>query len=120
FYGMIDLIKHQHIIGNNFDENVVLALSHPFDIANVAFDTIHNKSFDGKPYKYVVSDEITGKEIAEKLGNAVGKPDLKWVQFPDEEMFQSLLQQGMSEQMATTYIIDMGIALRNGTLLETY
>lgn len=120
FYGVIDLIKYQNIIGNNFDENVVLALSHPLDIANVAFDSIHNKNFDGKPYKYVVSDEITGKEIAEKLGNAVGKPDLKWVQFPDEEMFQSLLQQGMTEQMATTYIIDMGIALRNGTLLETY
>ena len=120
FYGVIDLIKYQNIIGNNFDENVVLAMSHPLDIANVAFDAIHNKKFNGKPYKYVVSDEITGKEIAEKLGNAVGKPDLKWVQFPDEEMFQSLLQQGMTEQMATTYIIDMGIALRNGTLLETY
>ncbi|WP_316633103.1 NAD(P)H-binding protein [uncultured Flavobacterium sp.] len=120
FYGVIDLIKHQNIIGNNFDENVVLALSHPLDIANVAFDAIHNKNIDGKSYKYVVSDEITGKEITQKLGNTVGKPDLKWVQFPDEEMFQSLLQQGMTEQMATTYIIDMGIALRNGTLLETY
>lgn len=120
FYGVMDLIKHQNIIGNNFDENVVLALSHPLDIANVAFDAIHNKNFEGKLYKYVVSDETTGKEIAQKLGNAVGKPDLKWVQFPDEEMFQSLLQQGMTEQMATTYIIDMGIALRNGTLLQTY
>lgn len=120
FYGTIDLIKYKNVIGNNFDENVVLALSHPLDIANVAFDTIHNNNFDEKPYKYVVSDEITGKEIAEKLGNAVGKSDLKWVQFPDEEMFQSLLRQGMTEQMATTYIIDMGIALRNATLLETY
>lgn len=120
FYGTIELIKYQNIIGNNFDEDVVLALSHPLDIANVAFDVIHNKNVGEQPYKYVVSDEITGKEIAEKLGSAVGKPDLKWVQFPDEAMFQSLLQQGMTEQMATTYIIDMGIALRNGTLLETY
>lgn len=120
FYGTIDLIKYQNVIGNNFDENVVLALSHPLDIANVAFDAIHNNNSDGKTYKYVVSDEITGKEIAEKLGSALGKPGLKWVQFPDEEMFQSLLQQGMTEQMATTYIIDMGIALRNETLLEAY
>lgn len=120
FYGTIDLIKYKNIIGNNFDENVVLALSHPLDIANVAFDVIQNENFGGKQYKYVVSDEITGKEIAQKLGNAIGKTDLKWVQFPDEEMFQSLLQQGMTEQMATTYIIDMGIALRNGTLLDTY
>jgi len=120
FYGTIELIKYQNVIGNNFDENVMLALSHPLDIANVAFDVINGKNVGEQPYKYVVSDEITGKEIADKLGNAIGKPDLKWVQFPDEEMFQSLLQQGMTEQMATTYIIDMGIALRNGTLLETY
>ncbi len=120
FYGVINLIKYQNIIGNNFDENVVLALSHPLDIANIAFDAIHNNNFDGKSYKYVVSDEITGKSIAQKLGRALGKPDLKWVQFPDEEMFQNLLQQGMTKQMATTYIINMGIALRNGTLLGTY
>ncbi len=120
FYGAIELIKHQNIIGNNFDENTLLALSHPLDIAEVAFDAIQHKKFGEKPYKYVVSDEITGKEIAEKIGNAIGKTDLKWVQFPDNELFQNLLQQGMTEQMATTYIIDMGIALRNGTLLETY
>lgn len=120
FYGVIDLIKYQNLIGNNFDENIVLALSHPLDIANVAFDAIQSKNIEGKSYKYVVSDEINGKEIAQKLGNTVGKTDLKWAQFPDDEMFQNLLQQGMNEQMATTYIIDMGIALRNGSLLETY
>lgn len=120
FYGAIDLIKYRHIIGNNFDEQVVLALSHPSDIAIAAFDAINNRNFSEKSYRYIVSDEITGKEIAQKLGKAVGENDLKWVQFPDEELFQSLLQQGMTEQMASTYIIDMGIALRNGSLLETY
>jgi nucleoside-diphosphate-sugar epimerase len=120
FYGMIELIKYQNVIGNNFDENVVLPLSHPLDIANAAFDAIQNKNLGEQPYKYVVSDEITGKEIAEKLGNAIGKPGLKWVQFSDEEMLQSLLQQGMTEQMATTFIIDVGIALQNGTLVESY
>jgi len=120
FYGMIDLIKYQNRIGNNFDENIVLPLSHPSDIASVAFDAIHYRNFNEKPYKYVVSDEITGKEIAQKLGKAIGKNDLKWVEFPDEAMLQALLQQGMTEQMATTYIIDMGIALRDGSLLETY
>lgn len=120
FYGAIELIKHQNVIGNNFDENTLLALSHPLDIAEFAFDAIQNKKVGEKPYKYVVSDEITGKEIAKKIGDLIGKPDLKWEQFPDEQMFQGLLQQGMTEQMATTYIIDMGIALRNGILLETY
>ena len=44
----------------------------------------------------------------------------KMVAFPDKEMLQSVLQQGMYEQMATTYIIDIGKVLRNGTLLNSY
>ncbi|QNL47971.1 NAD(P)H-binding protein [Olivibacter sp. SDN3] len=120
FYGAMALIRTQNIIGNNFDENVALALTHPRDIADVALEAMTNSVFGGNATKYVVSDEITGKEIAEKLGKAIGNPDLKWIQFSDEEMFQGLLQQGMSEQMATTYIIDTGKALRNGSLLQTY
>lgn len=120
FYGSVDLVKQQHVIGNNFDENVVLALSHPQDIARIAFDALHTQNFKGKIYKYVVSAEISGKQIAEKLGNAIQMPGLKWVQFPDAAMFQSLMQQGLSPQMATTYIIDMGIALREGKLMATY
>ncbi len=42
-YEAIDLIKYKHIIGNIFDENIVLALSHQHDIAAIAFDAIHNK-----------------------------------------------------------------------------
>lgn len=120
FYGAMDLIRHQHIMGNNFDENIILALSHPHDIARVAFEALHLRNFTGKASRYVVSAEITGKEIAGTLGEAIGIPDLQWIDFPDEAMLEGLLQQGMTREMATTYIIDMGIALREGRLLETY
>ena len=120
FYGAMDMIKHQHIMGNNFDENVVLALSHPHDVARVAFEAIHFQNFTGKESQYVVSTEITGKEIADALGEAVGIPNLQWIEFPDQAMLEGMLQQGMTPEMATTYIIDMGIALREGRLLETY
>jgi len=33
---------------------------------------------------------------------------------------ENLLKQGMTPKMANTYIIDMGITLRNGGLLEDY
>ncbi|WP_313001890.1 NmrA family NAD(P)-binding protein [Chryseobacterium gleum] len=120
FYAAADMIRYQHMIGNNFDENIRLALSHPADIAHTAFKAIHYQAFSGKDSVYVVSAEITGKEIAETLGKAANIPDLKWVEFPDEVLFENLLKQGMTAEMAKTYIIDMGIALRSGTLLEAY
>ncbi|MFB6454781.1 NmrA family NAD(P)-binding protein [Chitinophaga sp. Hz27] len=120
FYGFIDLIKHQHIIGNNFESDVILALTHPRDIADAAFDAIHHRNFSGNAYRYIVSDEVSGKEIAQHLGTAIGNPALNWVRFPDEAMLQSLLQQGMTEEMATTYVINMGKALQDGSLLKTY
>ncbi len=33
FYGAADMIRQQHIIGNNFGGNIILALSHSHDIA---------------------------------------------------------------------------------------
>lgn len=120
FYGAADMMRYQHIIGNNFDENTMLALSHPHDIARVAFKAIHDLNFSGKNSLYVVSSVITGKEIAETLGRAANMEHLKWVEFSDQELFENLLKQGMPAEMAKTYIVDMGIALRNGTLLEVY
>lgn len=54
FYGALDLINQQNIIGNNSNENVVLALSHPLDIANA----IHSKNFEEKPYKYALKPKM--------------------------------------------------------------
>ena len=120
FYGAADMMRYQHIIGNNFDENTRLALSHPHDIAQVAFEAIDDLNFSGKNSLYVVSAVTTGKEIASTLGRAVNMEDLNWVEFSDQELFENLLKQGMPAEMAKTYIVDMGIALRNGTLLEVY
>ncbi|MFS4428421.1 NmrA family NAD(P)-binding protein [Chryseobacterium sp. S90] len=120
FYGSADMIRQQHIIGNNFGGNIILPLSHPHDIAQVAFEALHHRNFSKKGSLYVVSDEITGKEIAETLGKAINIPDLRWVEFPDQQLLESLLKQGMSPEMAHTYIIDMGVALREGVLLRAY
>ena len=120
FYGSIGLIKHQGIIGNNFDETVKMIMSHPHDIADAAADALDTLTFKGRNIKYIVSDEKTGKETAQLLGNAIGKPDLQWVQFSDEQLLGALLQNGFSQNAAQHYIVDMGIAIREGILDKHY
>ena len=120
FFGSMGLIKYQGIIGNNFGNDINLIMSHPDDIAEAAFDAFSTLSFTGKNVKYIVSDTKNGREIAQILGTAIGKPDLKWIQFPDDQLLQGLMQNGFSKDVAQHYIVDMGIAIREGLLDKHY
>lgn len=120
FYGSMGLIKHQGIIGNNFGDDINLIMTHPDDIAEAAAEAFATLSFKGKNVKYIVSDTKNGREIAQILGSAIGKPDLPWVQFPDEQLLQGLMQNGFSKDAAQHYIVDMGIAIREGLLDNHY
>jgi uncharacterized protein YbjT (DUF2867 family) len=120
FFGSIGLIKYQGIIGNNFNEEINMVMSHPEDIAEAAAEALITLSFKGKNIQYIVSDTKNGREIAEILGTAIGKPDLKWVPFSDEQLLQGLLQNGFSKDAAQHYIVDMGIAIREGLLEKHY
>lgn len=120
FYGAIPMIKQQNIVGNNFNGTVILPLTHPKDIAEVAFKALNNLSFSGKQIQYIVSDEKNGFDVAAILGNATGQPMVNWVELSDEHLLAALLQNGLSEQMARVYIIEIGIALRDGSFMEDY
>lgn len=120
FYGSMDMIRHQNILGNNFDATANIVMSHPHDIAAAAAEALDTLSFSGKSVRYVASDEKNGAEIAALLGHAIGKPDLAWIGFSDDAMLQGMLQNGLSEQMAKIYVIEIGVALREGTLFEDY
>lgn len=120
FYGAVPIIRHQHMLGNNFDGTISLPLTHPKDIAAAAFSALNDLSVSGKQVQYIVSDEKNGLEIAQILGAAVGKPDVNWVEFSDEQLLGALVQSGFSEQMAKVYMIEIGVALRDGSFMEDY
>jgi len=120
FYGAIPMMKHQNMLGNNFSGSVNLPLTHPKDIAEVAFSSLNNLSISGKQIQYIISDEKNGFEVAEILGKAVGKTDVNWVEFSDEQLLSALLQNGFSEQMAKVYMVEIGDALKDGSFMEDY
>lgn len=120
FYGAIPTMKHQHMLGNNFGGNVNLPLTHPKDIAEVAFKALNDLSISGKQIQYIVSDEKNGFEVARILSNAIGKPDVNWIEFSDEQLLYALIQNGFSEQMAKVYMVEIGVALKDGSFMEDY
>jgi nucleoside-diphosphate-sugar epimerase len=112
------MIKHAGIIGGNFGDDK-LPMIHPGDIAAVAAEILQNLNFKGHTIRYIVGDERTGKEIAFVLGNAVGKPDLPWIVFSDDQNLQGAVQAGLPEEVAKNYT-EMGHAIRTGAFYEEY
>ena len=76
-------------------------------------------SFSGKSIRYIASNEKTTSEVAAILGKAVGKPELQWVNFKDEETIGGILQSGLPEDIAQNYD-EMGAAMRSGEMDSDY
>ena len=118
FFGNIGMIKHMGIIGNNYADKM-LPLAHPADIAAAAFEELATLDFTGKNIRYVVSDERSTDDIAKVLGEAIGKPDLKWIRFKDEDTFNGMLQAGLTRDVAQN-LVEMGQAVANGETVSDY
>jgi uncharacterized protein YbjT (DUF2867 family) len=119
FLANAGMVKHMGIIGGNYGENTKLVLVHPADIADVAAEELLGLSFKGKSIRYIASDEKTTNEVAAILGKEIGKPELPWVNFKDEETLGGMLQAGVPEEIAKNYA-EMGAAMRSGEMDSDY
>lgn len=120
-FAMIGMVKGMGMMGSNFggsaDEKIVLV--HTNDIAAVALDELARLDFTGFTVRYIASDERTGHEIAQTLGKAIGKPDLAWVEFTDEQQKGGMLQAGLNEEVAQQYT-ELGASMRTGKMNADY
>ena len=115
----IGLIKANGIIGANYGEDTSLPITHPNDIAEVAAEELLNHSYSGHSIRYIVSDEHTTTDIAKILGAAIGKPELPWINFKDEESLGGMLGAGLQEDVAKNFV-EMGKAIREGTMYADF
>jgi uncharacterized protein YbjT (DUF2867 family) len=118
--GNTGLAKHMDIIGGNFSFTVNhFPLVDPRDIAVVASEELLQHDFTGNSVRYIVSDETGTDEIASVLGQTIGKPGLKWIQFSDEDTLKGMIQAGLTEEIAKNYV-EMGQAMNSGKMMEDY
>lgn len=117
-YQFIPMIKQQGGIFTNAGGDRKEPWVAPADIAAVIAGEME-MPFEGRTIRYIASDEVSPNELAQLLGNAIGKPDLQWVEITDEQMLQGLLAAGMNPQTAKGYV-DMNVGRRDGSLYEDY
>ncbi len=119
-FANIGLIKNMGIIGSNFSLQAgKFPIVAPDDIADVAASYLLNANFKGHQVHYIASEETSTDDIAAAIGKAIGKPDLQWIQFSDEQSLSGMLQAGLPEEIANNYT-EMGAAMHSGKMLAHY
>lgn len=118
-YGIKGLIRgYSGIILSNYGGNDKIAWVSPHDIASAITEEM-NAPQTGRKVRYVAGDELTCQEIATVLGNAIGKPYLKWVLISDKQMTDAFTKLGVSETNAKAFT-EMNAAMHNGSLFKDY
>ncbi|TRX43089.1 NmrA family NAD(P)-binding protein [Flavobacterium restrictum] len=110
--------KASGFIGSAIGNDVINCWVSPKDIATAIANEIEI-GVSGRKVRYVASEEITYDKLASILGEAIGKKDLKWVQFTNEEMINRLIAAGMQPKIAED-LTEMYHAIHTGLLYEDY
>ncbi len=117
-FGFIPTIKAQNAIISNYGGDEREPWVSPLDIAAVIAEEFE-KPFNGREIRYIASDEVSPNEVAKILGEAIGKPHLKWLAISDEQFLNGLLAAGMSPQTAQGFT-EMNVSRRGGVLYQDY
>lgn len=117
-FAFIQTIKTQDAIISNYGGDDKEPWVSPLDIAAVIAEEIE-KPFNGREIRYIASDEVSPNEVAKILGEAIGKPDLKWLVIPDEQFLNGLLAAGMNPQTAKGFV-ESNASKFGGVMYEDY
>jgi uncharacterized protein YbjT (DUF2867 family) len=117
-YGYVEMIKSAGMIAANYGGDDLIPWVSPVDIAAVVEEELITP-LTGRKVRYIFSEELTGAETAEILGEAIGKPDLQWIIVPDEQVQSGLEAIGMNPQIAAG-MVEMYAALHSGLLAADF
>jgi len=84
------------------------------DVGEAAADVLLSLDFLQKQTRELLGQgDISMSEVAQSIGSAIGKPGLRYIQAPDEQVRPALVQFGMSSNLAGL-ILEMSAALNSG------
>ncbi|NMH26839.1 NmrA family NAD(P)-binding protein [Flavobacterium silvaticum] len=118
-YAYLGSIRHAGMIAVNHGADRVMSWVSPADIAVAAAEELESKSAERK-IRYVASDERSGHDIAKILGEAIGKPELKWVLISNAEMEKSLIEKAGIQPAIAAGLTEMWASYQSGLLSSDY
>jgi len=112
----VSVIQNFGIMGGPVRPDLPLPMIATKDIGAAAAERLHKLDFSGHETRELLGQcDITYTEAARILGEAIGKPDLAYVQLPPDQFIQALVQMGISNNFASL-IVEMAGAMNDGRM----
>jgi uncharacterized protein YbjT (DUF2867 family) len=110
----IDIIQNMGLTAGPLRADLKLSMIATRDIGVAAAEALLNLDFSRQQTRELLGErEISMAEVAAIIGNAIGKPDLKYIQLPDEQVRPALVRLGLSSS-AADMILELAMALNSG------
>jgi uncharacterized protein YbjT (DUF2867 family) len=104
-FGAIGLIKSQGVNGGAMKPDVSFGQIATRDIGALAAKALLARDFSGASVRELYGPrDLSMAEATRILGSKIGKPDLKYVQFPDAGVVEGLKGAGFSEALAKLFV----------------
>ena len=105
FEESLDLITQQGIHANAVDPDVPVPMVATRDIANAAAEALRLRKWQGHVVRELLGPrDLTFAEVTRILGTRLGKPDLPYVRMSYDDLAATLVQTGLSSDVARTYV----------------
>jgi len=112
----ISMIQEMGIFGHALLPNLKLPMTATPDVGNYAAKRLLDLDFSGKQTRELLGErDLSMAEATAIIARGIGKPDLRYAQFPYDQVQQVLEQMGMSPKKAAVYI-EMFTAINTGVL----
>ena len=110
----VGVIQSFGVVGGPLPPNLALPMIAAKDIGVAAAAALLKLDFTGKETRELLGQrDVTYAEVTRVIGNAIGKPDLSYVQMPPEQVKPAFMQLGMSANVADL-LLEMCEALISG------
>ena len=112
----IEMIRNLGIFGHALLPDLKMPMIVTSDVGDYAAQRLLDLDFSGKRTRDLLGErDLTMTEVTAAIARGIGKPDLRYVQVPYDQMQQALTQKGFSPKKATVYI-EMFKAINDGVL----
>jgi uncharacterized protein YbjT (DUF2867 family) len=110
----VEMIQMLGIFGGALKPDLKIPMIATRDIGAYAAERLLKLDFSGKQTQELLGErDLHMAEVATIISRAIGKPDLRYLQFTYEQVEQALVQMGLAAKTAA-YFIEMFQGLNNG------
>ena len=114
----IGIIQAMNTTASPLRADLALPMIATHDVGTAAAEALLSLDFSDKQTRELLGQrDLSYAEATVIIGDAIGKPDLKYLQLPDEQVRGAFLQMGMSANVADL-ILEMSAALNSGHMKQ--